>query len=354
MEQPAGVSAASGNHGRRDSNRPDNASEDRALRRPDRRRRYLRGRRRLSPHEAVPRHGFVVLESQETFGGTWSPTAIRASAPTATCIPSAIASSPGRPRRSPPPPRSSATWARSSTRTSSPAHPLSAPDRFGELVEPGQSLDHRGDADRYRRDGRVSPRTSCGCARATTGTRRATCRTGMGWRPSRARLVHPQNWPEDLDYEGKKVVVIGSGATAATLIPAIAEDCGARHDAAALADLLHGRPQCQRARRDAARSCRIDETWIHEIVRRKILYDQAAFTRRAFEEPDAVRKELIGGFATISAPTTTWRRTSPRATGPGGSASPSCRTGPVQGDRSAARRRWSPTRSSASPRPASC
>ncbi|MGV0745408.1 flavin-containing monooxygenase [Mycolicibacterium sp. XJ870] len=36
------------------------------------------------------------------------------------------------------------------------------------------------------------------------------------------RIVHPQQWPEDLDYAGKKVVVIGSGATAVTLIPAMA------------------------------------------------------------------------------------------------------------------------------------
>jgi monooxygenase len=38
------------------------------------------------------------------------------------------------------------------------------------------------------------------------------------------RIVHPQFWPEDLDYEDKHVVVIGSGATAVTLIPAMAED----------------------------------------------------------------------------------------------------------------------------------
>ena len=37
------------------------------------------------------------------------------------------------------------------------------------------------------------------------------------------RLVHPQQWPQDLDYAGKRVVVIGSGATAVTLIPAMAE-----------------------------------------------------------------------------------------------------------------------------------
>ena len=37
------------------------------------------------------------------------------------------------------------------------------------------------------------------------------------------QLVHPQHWPEELDYEGKRVVVIGSGATAVTLIPAMAD-----------------------------------------------------------------------------------------------------------------------------------
>jgi len=37
------------------------------------------------------------------------------------------------------------------------------------------------------------------------------------------QIVHPQKWPEDLNYEGKRVVVIGSGATAVTLVPAMAE-----------------------------------------------------------------------------------------------------------------------------------
>ena len=41
-------------------------------------------------------------------------------------------------------------------------------------------------------------------------------------------IVHPQHWPEDLDYAGKKIVVIGSGATAVTLIPALVNS-GAGH-----------------------------------------------------------------------------------------------------------------------------
>ena len=39
----------------------------------------------------------------------------------------------------------------------------------------------------------------------------------------RGPVIHPQHWPEDLDYEGKRVIVIGSGATAVTLVPAMAD-----------------------------------------------------------------------------------------------------------------------------------
>src|SRR5436190_665534 len=37
------------------------------------------------------------------------------------------------------------------------------------------------------------------------------------------QIIHPQHWPEDLDYTGKRVAVIGSGATAVTLVPAMAD-----------------------------------------------------------------------------------------------------------------------------------
>ncbi len=53
----------------------------------------------------------------------------------------------------------------------------------------------------------------------------------QGYRPEfageerfKGPVVHPQHWPEELDYKDKNVVVIGSGATAVTLIPAMAED----------------------------------------------------------------------------------------------------------------------------------
>lgn len=44
----------------------------------------------------------------------------------------------------------------------------------------------------------------------------------------KGQFIHPQHWPENLDYAGKKVVIIGSGATAITLVPALAQG-GAGH-----------------------------------------------------------------------------------------------------------------------------
>lgn len=117
----------------------------------------------------------------------------------------------------------------------------------------------------------------------------------------KGRIVHPQRWPEDLDLSGKKVVVIGSGATAATLIPAIADKCS--H-----VTMLQRSPTYFRTGRNAIelaetlRQLQISEEWIHEIVRRKILFEQDMFTRRSFEEPEVVKKELLGGIRAALGP----------------------------------------------------
>jgi cation diffusion facilitator CzcD-associated flavoprotein CzcO len=122
-----------------------------------------------------------------------------------------------------------------------------------------------------------------------------------GMKQFKGEIVHPQTWPEDLDYKGKNVIVIGSGATAATLIPAIADDCG--H-----VTMLQRSPTYFRTGRNAMaladelRQLQIDEAWIHEIVRKKILYDQAVFTRRTFTEPEVVKQELLDGVRAYLGP----------------------------------------------------
>jgi cation diffusion facilitator CzcD-associated flavoprotein CzcO len=115
------------------------------------------------------------------------------------------------------------------------------------------------------------------------------------------RIVHPQTWPEDLDLKDKKVVVIGSGATAATLIPNIADKC-------AHVTMLQRSPTFFRLGRNAIelaeqlRQLQVREDWIHEIVRRKILFEQDAFTRRCFDEPEKVKKELIDQISAVLGP----------------------------------------------------
>jgi len=117
----------------------------------------------------------------------------------------------------------------------------------------------------------------------------------------KGRIVHPQTWPEDLDYKGKNVLVIGSGATAATLVPAIAGDC--RH-----VTLLQRSPtyfipgRNENVLADQLRKLDIKEEWIHEISRREILANQAEFTRRSFEEPETVKQELLEGVRAYLGP----------------------------------------------------
>jgi len=122
-----------------------------------------------------------------------------------------------------------------------------------------------------------------------------------GMESYKGRIVHPQRWPDDLDTEGKNIVVIGSGATAATLIPAIAGKCG--H-----ITMLQRSPTYFRTGRNAIelaeqlRQLQVSEEWIHEIVRRKILFEQDAFTRRSFTEPEIVKGELLGAIRAVLGP----------------------------------------------------
>ena len=105
-------------------------------------------------------------------------------------------------------------------------------------------------------------------------------------------IVHPQKWPENLDYAGKKVVVIGSGATAMTLVPAMTATAGhvtmlqrsptyvvSRPDNDPIADKLRKfLPQ-----KMAYRLTRLKNTTMQQIVYKK--------TRT---EPEKVKEQLLG------------------------------------------------------------
>ena len=106
------------------------------------------------------------------------------------------------------------------------------------------------------------------------------------------RIVHPQFWPNDLDYAGKKVVVIGSGATAVTLIPAMA-------DTAAHVTMLQRSPTyvVSRPAEDAAANwlrSKLPAKLAYSLVRwRNVLFGMFFFNM-ARKRPAKVKDRLIG------------------------------------------------------------
>lgn len=106
------------------------------------------------------------------------------------------------------------------------------------------------------------------------------------------QIVHPQFWPEELDYTGKRVVVIGSGATAVTLVPAMT-------DKAAHVTMLQRSPTycVSRPARDAlANGMRrvLPAKLAYAITRMKNVGFQQLFYRIARNNPDKTKERLIG------------------------------------------------------------
>ncbi len=241
--------------------------------------------------DKCPDHSFVVLEGAETFGGTWR-----------------IHTYPGT--------RSDSDlhtfgyefkpW------TGSPIAPRQLIlDYLDEVIEENDLDDHI----RYQHRIETASWSSETATWTVNGTRddtgeRFTCtanflymcqgyyRHSEGYRPTwpgmdrfGGPIVHPQTWPDDIDYAGKRIVVIGSGATAATLIPALAPE--AEH-----VTMLQRSPTFFRANRNVSelaeqlRSLEVPEEWIHEIERRWRLKEGQAFTDLCFSDPAAAREML--------------------------------------------------------------
>lgn len=110
----------------------------------------------------------------------------------------------------------------------------------------------------------------------------------------KGRVIHPQTWPDDLDYTGKRVIVIGSGATAATVVPAIAPAC--EHVTMLQRSPTYFSPGVNKHwLADTLRELNIDDAWIHEIVRRKIVADQYRFLQRTLDDPASTVQDLMKG-----------------------------------------------------------
>lgn len=107
-------------------------------------------------------------------------------------------------------------------------------------------------------------------------------------------IVHPQEWPLNLDYAGKRVVVIGSGATAVTIVPAMAEN-------AAHVTMLQRSPTYMVSRPDhdalANRMRKVlPEKIAYNITRFKNTWRQQLVYNKTRTDPDKVKNLLLGGI----------------------------------------------------------
>ena len=107
------------------------------------------------------------------------------------------------------------------------------------------------------------------------------------------KIVHPQEWPEDINYDAKKVVVIGSGATAVTLVPAMAES--AEHVV-----MLQRSPTYVVARPDhdpfsALLRKILPERIAYYLTRKKNIFGQNYIYKLTRKDPEKVKEKILSG-----------------------------------------------------------
>jgi len=109
----------------------------------------------------------------------------------------------------------------------------------------------------------------------------------------KGKIVHPQHWPEDLDYSGKRVVVIGSGATAVTLVPAMAEQAAhvtmLQRSPTYIASMPAEDPIASRLRK------LLPDRAVYPIVRWKNVVIQSLFYQLSRRRPRLVKKIIRQG-----------------------------------------------------------
>nr|WP_233349178.1 NAD(P)/FAD-dependent oxidoreductase [Hyphomonas sp. CACIAM 19H1] len=123
-------------------------------------------------------------------------------------------------------------------------------------------------------------------------------RYDQGYRPEfpgeaafRGQIIHPQHWPEDLDYSGKKVVVIGSGATAMTLVPSMASKAGHVTMLQRSPTYVVSRPAVDGLANFLRKI--LPDQWAYNLIRWRNVAFQQFFFRKTRADPAAARERLL-------------------------------------------------------------
>ena len=109
----------------------------------------------------------------------------------------------------------------------------------------------------------------------------------------KGQRIHPQHWPENLDYRGKRVVVIGSGATAVTLVPAMATDAAHITMLQRSPSYIFSVPGFDKI--SAVLRHLLPEKWVYAMARKRNIVIQRWLYLAARRWPEQVRKLLLAG-----------------------------------------------------------
>jgi monooxygenase len=107
------------------------------------------------------------------------------------------------------------------------------------------------------------------------------------------RIVHPQKWPEDIDYAGKRVVVIGSGATAVTLVPELAKTAGHVTMLQRSPTYVVSRPAQDRLANKLRRN--LPATLAYQLIRWRNVLLGTYFFQLSRRKPARVKELILGG-----------------------------------------------------------
>ena len=108
----------------------------------------------------------------------------------------------------------------------------------------------------------------------------------------KGQVIHAQHWPEQLDYQDKRVVVIGSGATAVTLVPAMSQDTASlvmlQRTPTYIASVPKEQPLAETLRKW------LPDSWVFRLIRWKQVLFQIYLYQLSRRNPQRLRKYLLG------------------------------------------------------------
>ena len=112
-----------------------------------------------------------------------------------------------------------------------------------------------------------------------------------GYDDFKGSKIHPQFWPEDLDYKDKEVVIIGSGATAVTLLPNMIDKTKHITMVQRSPTYMVSRPAIDKVA--VALRKFLPEVWVYKLIRWRNILLQMLFFRMAKKSPEKVKNALL-------------------------------------------------------------